>query len=265
MKAENIVNWLNSFSYKEDFQKTCDTFKTGSPDVEVTKVGVAMFATPSVIKKAQEWGAELLIVHEPLFYNHYDARSNDKVECAKAKLLEESKMAVYRFHDHPHCTSPDMIAEGELKYLALDGEVEYTDTFDLVRVKLKQEISARDLAKHIEQSLNIKNVRIAGEADKPIRNISCMFGAPGGLFDELKNDKCDVLITGEVCEWALCEYARDASEMGYTKAVLALGHAGSERAGMMHISELLGAHFKDIEVDYFECGEVYSYTDKTDI
>ena len=260
MNAGEIVKWLNSFSFRNDFTKTCDIFKIGSSEIEVKKVGVTMFATPAVIKSAEEWGADFLIVHEPLYYNHYDERREDKVECAKAKLLEESGIVVYRFHDHPHFSRPDLIAAGELKYLSLDGDVEHTDTFDLVRIKLKQEITPKDLAQHIETKLNIKNVRIAGNATKPIRKVSCMFGAPGGLLDELRSDNCDLLIAGEVCEWSLCEYARDASELGCTKTVLTLGHVGSERAGMIYISELLREHFMDIEVKYFECGEVYSYT-----
>lgn len=261
MKCEEIIKWLCSFSFKQDYEKTCDNFKNGSSDINVKKLAVAMFATPNVIKEAQKWGAELLIVHEPLYYNHHDVHSDDKVECAKRELLEKSGIAVYRFHDHPHYTRPDMIAAGELKYMGLEGEVEYTDGFDLVRVKLKEKITAKELAVLIEKRLNIKHVRIAGNADAPISNISCMFGAPGGMLDELKTDGCEVLIGGEVCEWALCEYARDASELGFKKAVLVLGHVGSERDGMRYIAELLRERFGQIEVKYFECGEVYSYSD----
>ena len=86
-----------------------------------------------------------------------------------------------------------------------------------------------------------------------------MFGAPGGLFEELASDNCEVLIAGEVCEWALCEYARDASELGHAKAVLALGHVGSERDGMKYITRLLSNRFTNLAVKYFESGEVYSY------
>ena len=86
-----------------------------------------------------------------------------------------------------------------------------------------------------------------------------MFGAPGGTLEELMNDCCEVLIAGEVCEWALCEYARDASELGYAKSVLALGHIGSERDGMLYISRLLADRFTNLDVKYFESGEVYSY------
>ena len=261
MKAEQIVKFLNDFSFRTDYTQTCDTFKSGSPDVEVTKVAVAMFGTPDVIRQAKAFGAELLIVHEPLYYNHYDNRSDDPIECAKAKLVEESGIAIYRFHDHPHYTMPDMIAFGELTLLGLKGEVRPSETFDLARVYLDEPMTAKQLAKRIEEKLNIKHVRIAGATDVPITTVSCMFGAPGGLMEELKRDACQALIAGEVCEWALCEYARDASQLGYTKAVLALGHVGSERAGMVYIADLVKKQFQDIEVKYLECEEVYSYSE----
>ena len=89
-----------------------------------------------------------------------------------------------------------------------------------------------------------------------------MFGAPGGLLDELKSDSCEVLIAGEVSEWSLCEYARDASELGFCKAVLALGHVGSERDGMVCLTDQIKEHFSELDVKYFECEEVYSYTDE---
>lgn len=263
LKVSHLIEWLESKAEEQDFSKTCDTLKIGESERRVQKVAVAMFATPAVIKSAMEWGAEFMIVHEPLYYNHFDTHSDEKVETAKRALLEKSGMTVYRYHDHPHAAKQDMIAFGELKQMKLTGAVEYTDTFDLVRIALDQETTARELAQKLEETLNIKHIRIAGALDKPLKKISCMFGAPGNAsqLNELKSDSCELLISGEVCEWSLCEYVRDASELGFTKAVFALGHAGSERDGMSCLAEQIKVQFPDVDVRYFECGEVYSYTD----
>ena len=64
-----------------------------------------------------------------------------------------------------------------------------------------------------------------------------------------------------VGEWSLGEYARDAAQLGYKKALLILGHEGSERAGMVYTADILREMYPDLEVQYFECGEVYTYTD----
>ncbi|MGN1129039.1 MAG: Nif3-like dinuclear metal center hexameric protein, partial [Candidatus Flemingiibacterium sp.] len=79
MKASEIINELFALSGWES-DRTCDTIKSGSPDAVVTKVAVSMFATPEVVKNAHEWGAELLIVHEPTYYNHMDEHSDEAIE-----------------------------------------------------------------------------------------------------------------------------------------------------------------------------------------
>ena len=118
-----------------------------------------------------------------------------------------------------------------------------------------------ELAKQIEKNCNIKHLRICGAANTPCTVISGMFGTPGGVFEELKSDQCEILLTGEACEWALAEYARDAAQLGYKKALIIMGHIGSERDGMLYTADLLKEMHPELEVQYFECGEVYTYTD----
>lgn len=56
-----------ALSDEKDFSHSCDTLKAGNPYVETHKVAVSMFATPEVVREAKEWGAQLLIVHEPTY------------------------------------------------------------------------------------------------------------------------------------------------------------------------------------------------------
>ena len=127
MKAYEILDDLFSLSKPLGGERTCDTLKAGDPNTEVTKVAVAMFATVDVVREVREWGAQLLIVHEPLYYNHWDEHTEDFFEVEKRRLIEESGITIYRFHDHPHYTDPDIITTGELKCLELDGTLEETD------------------------------------------------------------------------------------------------------------------------------------------
>ena len=263
MKAREIMERLFAFAMDwADFSNTCDTCKAGDPEREVKRVAVCMFPTPDVIKDAKAWGAELLIVHEPAYYNHFDNHSDDKIEVEKHRLIEGSGITVWRYHDHPHYTFPDQIAVGQLRQFGLKGEIEYTHSFDLVRVHLDEPITPRALAKDIEKKCGIRHLRVCGAADVPCSVISGMFGAPGGaIFDELKSDKCEMLLVGETCEWQVAEYARDAAQLGYKKALIIMGHVGSERDGMVYIADLLKETIPELEVRYIECGEVYTYTD----
>lgn len=258
MKAYEIMDILFSMADMTGFENTCDTLKCGSAEKEVKKVGVTMFPTVDVIKRAYEWGTDLLIVHEPLYYNHMDNHTDEKVEVKKRDLLESTAMTVYRYHDHSHIARPDMISVGMFEALGLDGEYEY-DPDGLVRYHLSEKMTPRDLASLMEKRLDIKHLRIAGGVDIPMRVLSGKFGSPGGVGRELRNEKSEIILVGEVCEWADCEYARDAAQLGFKKAVIAMGHIPSERNGMVYISDILKEKCPDIEVKYFESGEVFQY------
>src|SRR5438132_2153037 len=51
---------------------TVDIIKEGDPETHVTGIVTCMFATMAVLKKAVEKKCNLIIVHEPLYYNHLD-------------------------------------------------------------------------------------------------------------------------------------------------------------------------------------------------
>lgn len=259
MTAQGIMDILFALADMSGFENTCDTLKCGSADKEVNKAAITMFPTVEVINRAYEWGADLLIVHEPLYYNHMDKHSDDPVEVKKRKLLENTAMTVYRYHDHSHIARPDMISVGMFEALGLEGEYQY-EPDGLVRYRLKTEITPRTLASHMEKRLNIKHLRIAGSIDTPMKVLSGKFGSPSGIDRELRDEKSEMILVGEVCEWADCEYVRDAAQLGYNKAIIAMGHIPSERNGMMYTADILRKNCPDIEVKYFESGEVFSYT-----
>lgn len=261
MKAHEIMDRLYAYGEGADYKWTCDTMKTGDPDAEVTKVAVTMMATVDVIKAAAAWGATLLITHEPTFFSATDGETEDVVEQAKRKLIADLGLTIYRFHDHAHFEKPDIICEGEIRKMQLPGEVQYTDIFDLVRVKLHQPLSPVELARLVEKQLNLKHIRIFGNMQEKITNVSLMPGTPGGVFEELKREWTEVLMVGEAGECIFGEYVRDAAALGFKKTVFVLGHVGSERDGMLYTVELMKEHFPALDVKYFECGEVLQYTD----
>lgn len=261
MKAYEIMDDLFSLSQPLWSERTCDTLKAGDPNTEVTKVAVSMFATVDIVRQAKDWGAQLLIVHEPTYYNHWDNHTDDYFEVEKRRLIEASGLTIYRFHDHPHCTDPDIITEGEIRYLDLNCVVEESEDRYPTRLRLTTPTTPRQLAKHIEDKLGIAHVRIAGAADVPCTSVSLMVGTPGGLEQELLRPGTEIILTGEICEWGLGEHVRDAAQMGYHKAILVMGHIGSERDGMKYTAQILKERQPHLDVRYFESGEVYTYSD----
>ena len=259
--AAELIKKLEAWSDTTgDYSKTCDTVKCGDPDKPVARVAISMFATPDIIRQAARWQADMLIVHEPSFYSHMDVRlENDPVTQAKEQLLKDAGLVLYRFHDHPHRKPFDMICEGELTALGLPYHNFTNAHWAVNTIELDEPITPRQLGRIMQERLNIAQPKICGTMDQLCSRISLCFGTPGGVFEELRRNDIDIVLTGEACEWMLGEYARDAAQLGFCKALIIMGHIGSERDGMKLLAQKLPEIQPDLAVRYFECGEVYSY------
>lgn len=257
MTAAEIMKEIYGMTPK--IADSCDTLKFGSAEKNVKKAAVTCIATVEVIKAAAEWGADMIITHEPTFFEHMDnADINDEITQKKTWMLRETGITIYRFHDGMHAADFDMIAEGELHYMGLDGVFEKGEDFACNRFTLNEPMTAAELAALMNERLNINHIRICGEKTKKSKNLSLCFGAPGdGIFKELKRKESEIVIAGEVCEWQWGEYARDAAALGFNKTLMILGHMGSERNGMQLLQKRLSEEYLQIEFKYFDCGEVY--------
>ncbi|MBR6740810.1 MAG: Nif3-like dinuclear metal center hexameric protein [Clostridia bacterium] len=262
MKAFEIMEDLFSLTSPHDYTNTCDTCKSGDPEREVTKVATCMFATPAVVRAAAEWGADLLITHEPTFYNHMDQKVDEEQSNQKRKLIADTGIVLWRYHDHPHFTKPDVIVEGILNKMQLPADVEWRGELTVTRLRLHTPMTPVEVVRHIEEHLGIKHVRICGVRDVPCEKVTVTVGAIGSLVEqELYREDSEIVLAGEVCEWSFCEYTRDAAQFDRKKSLLILGHVGSERDGMIYTAELVKKRHPELECRYFECGEVYTYTD----
>lgn len=237
--------------------ETCDTFKAGDPGRQVKKAAVAMFATVDLIREVTAWGADLLIVHEPTYYNHLDKRIESAVAERKRALLEESGLVIFRYHDHPHLAAEDMICKGGLAAMGLTGKVEKTENFGTYLFTPDTPITAREAAGRMAERQGLQFVRVTGELDYPTRRIAVCFGTPGHLDEAVEDDRFDLIMTGEICEWGTAERVRDAAALGLHKSLMVMGHIGSERDGMKYVAEQMKTAFPEIETAYFECGEVF--------
>src|SRR5690242_7603101 len=76
--------------------ETVDTFKAGGPETRVKGIATTMMATLDVLQKAAAAGRNLVITHEPSFYNHEDKTddlANDPTYQFKADFIRKSDIA----------------------------------------------------------------------------------------------------------------------------------------------------------------------------
>ena len=74
-----------------EIPNTVDVIKEGDPQTQVTGIITCMFATMDVLKQAVAKNCNLIIVHEPLYYNHLDDTKqlqNDPVFLEKKKVYQ---------------------------------------------------------------------------------------------------------------------------------------------------------------------------------
>ena len=255
MKVADIISTVTEGAY-EITGDTCDTIKAGDPEKEIKKLGITMFATVDVVREAVKRGIDMLIVHEPTYYDHMDVIRKNPVTDAKKSLIENSGIVIYRYHDRMHFRDIDQIPEGEIHYMGLKGKILKTPYSASYIFECDTPITAGELSEIMKNDLGIKHLRVAGELNKKSTRFGACFGTPSGVFDLLCDENIEIVMTGEACEWALAEYARDACALGFNKTLMVMGHIPSERDGMRLLAKRLSNKLP-IDVEYIECGEVY--------
>lgn len=252
--TESIIKQTNS----EPVPNTVDVFKAGDPGTEVTGIVTTMFATMDVLKKAVAIGCNLIIAHEPVFYNHLDNTTqfqDDPVFLEKKRYIDEHKLVIWRFHDYIHRLKPDGIDYGMALKL---GWLKYTDGTVPDRFTVP-ETTLGDLLQYLKKVFPGNAFHVIGKPEMRIKNIAFSAGAPGSTahFRLLREEGVDVVIAGEVPQWETYEYVRDAVIEGKDKAIIFLGHVTSEEPGMEYCAEWLKGFIKGIPVHFIASGPSY--------
>jgi len=236
-------------------EQTVDTFKSGSDTMEVTGIVTTFLATQEVLEKAVSLGCNMIITHEPTYYNHQDNTDeigNDKVLQAKKKFIEDHGLIIFRLHDHWRRTKPDGIYTGMIQQL---GWQKYQVQKDLPVFKLPVQ-HLRDLCEGLKEIYPDALLRIIGDPNLKVSMVGLALGAPAyqSHVRMLQRDDVEVLLAGESREWETVEYVRDAVAQGRKKAIVFLGHAISEEGGMEYLAEWLEPIVNEIPVHFVAAG-----------
>jgi putative NIF3 family GTP cyclohydrolase 1 type 2 len=249
---ETIVSAIAGAPYPE----TVDTLKTGNPDWKVTGITVTFLATYKVIEETIKNGANLIITHEPVFYNHLDETDwlkDDVIYQAKRRLIEDNHIAIWRFHDYLHSIQPDPTIVGLLKTL---GWSSYALPEYPFVCKLPPR-PAHELVHEMKSKLGISNVRMAGDMQMTCEMVGFMVGAIGGQahIEMLGQQSLDMLVCGEINEWETNEYVRDAVSARRPLALVVIGHSASEEDGMREVIPWLQERLPAVPIAFIPTGQ----------
>ena len=80
-----------------------------------------------------------------------------------------------------------------------------------------------------------------------------------GVIETLETT-VDVIMPGEVIDWTVLSYVRDALELGKCRAVINPGHFNWEELGMKYAADWLGELLQgEVPVRYVPSGDMYRF------
>lgn len=286
MRNREIIDKIIQYHPQVENYHGCDEYKCGNPENECRGVAVALVPTVEVIEKTYKAGCNLLVTHEPIYYQTPDysewkgAFQNSVVD-EKMQLLCKYGMTVWRDHDHMHRHQPDAIFSGVLKQLGWDkyeidlsGKIPYA-----YAVELPEAVTVAEMGKYLVEKIGINGVKYIGRDEDSVKRILIAAHLyPNGFYhDGMQEDgfyhdysmdlmqvmemQCmDALIPGEIIEWTILSYIRDAASLGRNKSCFNIGHFALEELGMKEAAKWIqGLVGETVQVRYIHSGEAFLY------
>ena len=239
---------------------TVDTLKAGDPVTPVTGIATTFLDSLDVLREAVRRGDNLIISHEPTFYNHRDETaqlSSDPVYQAKRAFIEQHHLVIYRLHDEIHADPKgDGILEGFYQALGWAAYPRATGPNGQYFITIPP-VTLETLAKMLQVRLGIRTPRVEGDPGLLVTHVAVLPGA-GGFERQaaaLNHPETQVLIAGEAAEWDTVEYIRDSIAEGRPKGIVLLGHEVTEEPGMERCASDLRTLFPGIHVDHIVTGQ----------
>jgi putative NIF3 family GTP cyclohydrolase 1 type 2 len=237
---------------------TVDTLKAGDPNTIVTGIVTTFMDTYPVLEQAFASGQNLIITHEPTFYNHRDDQSPlaaDPVLQQKLAYIREHHLVVWRFHDTWHMRKPDGILAG---MVAKFGWKAYQNSENPYLFTLPSTTVGK-VAVALQQRTGARAIRIVGDPAMTVIQVALFPGASGAdkQIQALEQNNVQLLVAGESREWETVPYVQDAAAEGRHKALILLGHDVSEEAGMDECARWLRTVFPGMPIVFIAAGEPF--------
>ena len=282
-KIKNYSRGIGMDGKPIDDEKTRDQVLYGTTDRECTGIVTTCFASVEVIRKAHELGANLIIPHEALFWNHGDhqewlQKDENSVYYRKKELLDTYGITVWRNHDYIHSGLPDGnggwydgIFKGFLHETGLDkyyvmkigNPVKYQGM--PIELLIPEGITVRELAEKIIEGANLNGIRTIGNPDTVVHRVAipmhCLGFADKDTISDINRGNIDCLIAMELIDYTVNEYMRDGMMIGDNKAILAVGHFNVEEPGMKYMLKWLpdALETEELSLNFVQSGDMNTF------
>ena len=253
--ARDVHLHMRSVGTWVDWDNTCDGFKAGDPDREVTAIAVGWQSTMAALREAKELGCELFITHEPTFYSHMDDDPEWlETQAARDKMawLRETGMVVYRCHDVWDRFPGRGVLDAWAAFLGLEPACA-RDTYHSVHPvpsTTVRELLHRTM--RVVEPLGEQDVHLIGEKWRMVSRLGIGTGAITNVREMLRLGADCLLVTNDgINTWREGCWARD---MGIPMIVV--DHRTAEIPGIRELAAYVGEQFG---VPTRRVGEICSY------
>lgn len=268
--AGDLQKYLRSlYSVQEP---SVDRVIIGDPDTKIKKAGTAWTPYFKTLREAVSQGINVLIVHEPTFYRHWDLdnktpdyfntpspakdRYLEALE-SKKRWIENNGLVIIRSHDVPDIIKNFGIPFAFGQKLGFKNEdiIRSKDYYNVYRIK---ENTATNVARIIADKLKDYNQPGVAFYGDPNRRISTVGIGTGAICDPQQyaelNPDLSIAIDDSIRTWIQTTYAEDTGN-----PLVVINHGTSEEFGMKLFNEYLSKSMPSIDFVHFSQGCTYKW------
>jgi len=256
MHIARVVEPLSSLIPK-DVKRSVDGWKSFPFDRECTGVGVTWMATYKMLEEAYRRRLNLVITHEPTFFDRWDdleTAAHTRAVRNKMDLLRRTNIAIYRCSD-AWDTFPNLgIYDSWAEQLGIGEPIE-TEPGNRPRLRVYGvEGNLRDLSKMVKERMG-SLIRYVGKWDHEVTRLGIMPGSAGGMETLMRyiDMGIDAFITGEAVEWQTLRFAEEEGV-----GVIICGHMESEASGLQNLVHYIKGQFRELRVEYLDTGTMFN-------
>ena len=254
----------------------CDQILFGDADTEITGIACAWMASWNNLKKAEGWGCNVFITHEPLYAGDTNSEGiyiggemsengikptinpimleEDDAWVKKTEWLKSHNLVVMRCHD-VWDDFPEIGIHGAwAKWLGFeDPPVSSQKFYEVHKVdNLTLQQVAENIAAKVK-NLGQECVHFIGDPDQAVTRIALGTGAITSYRVTVHMGADCLLLTDDGTRlWESGQWAEDTGI-----GLIVVNHATSEEPGVRALAQYLQEQFSDIPVSMIERGNLY--------
>lgn len=246
MRAIEINLFLNSL-IGDLPENTVDRVIYGDPDREVSGISVCWMPYIDTIKEAKRLGTNVMVVHEPTFYTHWDLQGKTNYSDAvsvKKKIIDENQITIIRCHDvwdiMPQVGIPFIWG----RFLGLGEPFSIDKYLHVYKITPQKAI---DFAKGIVKMTSFLGqdaIGFYGDPNRLVTKVGIGTGCIGAPLDFYKMGADIAIVVDDIMRaWEAGEWCNDT---GYPAVVV--NHAVSEVPAMSSLADLLIKRFPELKI-----------------